>query len=115
MQAAINHILGLFPPLGLLLIFVTIAMIFWHTHKIGKLDWSKIITHAGSDEISLTKCLQLIGGITGTWVIIILTLHDKLTWDMLMVYLGYVAGVDGYSKFMYAKYGITHGKDDNKS
>lgn len=101
-----NQVFNLFPSLGLIVIFILISVIFWHTHKIGKLDWSKVITHAGNDEVSLSKCLQLVGGITGTWMCIYLTLHDKMTYDILLVYLGYVGCVDGYSKFLNAKYNL---------
>jgi hypothetical protein len=103
----IELLMNVFPGFGIILIFIIIGFIFWHTHKIGKLDWSDLITNKGSDIISLSKCLQLIGGITGTWMVVFMTLHDKLTFDILLVYLGYVGSVEGFSKFLSAKYGIT--------
>jgi hypothetical protein len=102
----IELLLNTFPSFGIILIFILIGMIFWHTHKIGKLDWSDLITSKGSDIISLSKCLQLIGGVTGTWMVVFMTLHDKLTFDILLVYLGYVGSVEGFSKFLSAKYGV---------
>ena len=101
----IQMLLNTFPTFGILLIFFMIGLIFWHTHKIGKLDWSDLITAKNSNNVSLSKCLQLIGGVTGTWMVVYMTLHDKVTFDILLVYLAYVGSVEGFSKFLATKYG----------
>jgi hypothetical protein len=56
-------------------------------------------------SVSLTKILQLVGGITATWVVIKFTLMNQLNDSLFGLYLAYVAGVEGYSKFVAAKYG----------
>lgn len=88
-----------------ILIFVVVLIyIIYKTHTSNTLDWLDLITTKGSNDVSLTKCLQFVGGITGTWIMIYSTLHDKLTYDLLLVYLTYVGAIDGWSKFVMIKY-----------
>lgn len=86
--------------------FVFMAIIFmmlWNIQKTKKLDLSDIITKNGK-SVSLTKILQLVGGITATWVIVTLTMNSHLTESLFGLYLAYIGGVEGYSKFVAAKY-----------
>ena len=86
--------------------FVFMAIIFmmlWDIQKTKKLDLSDIITKNGK-SVSLTKILQLVGGITATWVIVTLTMNSHLTESLFGLYLAYIGGVEGYSKFVAAKY-----------
>lgn len=75
--------------------------------------WTDMITRDGT-KVSTTKLLQLVGGVVATWVIIQLTIQEKITWDLFAIYLAYVASIDGYSKFILARYGVT-GSDDSKA
>lgn len=86
--------------------FVFMAIIFmmlWNIQKTKKLDLSDMITKNGK-SVSLTKILQLVGGITATWVIVTLTMNSHLTESLFGLYLAYIGGVEGYSKFVAAKY-----------
>jgi hypothetical protein len=65
-----------------------------------------MITKNGK-SVSLTKILQLIGGITATWVIIKLTLTNGLSESIFGLYLAYVGAVEGYSKYLAARYNYT--------
>ena len=76
----------------------------YRAHIIKHLQWTDLVTLPGSDFVSLTKFLQLVGGITGTWMVVYTTLHEKLTYDLLLVYLAYVGAIEGWSKFIAAKY-----------
>jgi hypothetical protein len=60
----------------------------------------------GKTQASLTKILQLIGGITATFIVIKMVLTRTLTWDIFAIYLAYVASVDSFNRFLLAKYGI---------
>jgi hypothetical protein len=93
---------GLF-ILSLLLFFI---FMLWRAQRNQRLDWVDIITHRGSNIVSLTKVLQLVGGVVGTWIVVQLTLQDQMTWEILAIYLAYVASIEGYSKFITAKYGL---------
>jgi hypothetical protein len=88
--------------------FLGVLFLFYRIQKSDKLDFADMITHDGT-SISLSKILQLLGGITATWVIIKLTAAGALTEGLFGIYLGYVAGVEGYSKFVAAKYGYKGG------
>lgn len=95
--------------LGGLFLFFLGAL--WRAQRQGHLNWHDMITRDGT-KVSTTKILQLVGGIVGTWIMVQMTLNEKLTWDMFAIYLGYVASIDGFSKLVMAKYGAA-GSDDS--
>jgi len=74
------------------------------------IDWVDLVTSVdqatGEVQASATKIMQLIGGITGTFIVVKLTLQNTINWDIFGIYLTYVAGVEGFSRFMLAKYGV---------
>ncbi len=80
-----------------------VLFLFWRIQRTDKLDFADMITKDG-ESVSLTKVLQLIGGLTATWIMIKLTLTGGLTETILGIYLAYVGGIEGYSKFVSAKY-----------
>ena len=77
--------------------------IFWKAQRNKRLDWVDLITKDGL-RVSLTKILNLVGGFVGTWIVVQMTVAGDMTWDILAVYLAYVASVEGFSKFITAKY-----------
>jgi hypothetical protein len=86
------------------LVIFGILFLFYRIQKTDKLDFADMITKDGK-AVSLTKVLQLIGGVSATWVIIKLTLTGGLTEAIFGLYLTYVGAIEGYSKFVAAKYG----------
>ena len=93
------HIMGV----AILFLFMLIMFIFWRIQAQSKLDFADMITKDGR-TVSLTKMLQLIGGVTATWIMVKLTLTGGLTETILGIYLAYVGCIEGYSKFVAAKY-----------
>lgn len=85
-------------------IMVGILWMFWHIQRTEKLDFADMITKDGR-SVSLTKVLQLLGGVTATWVMIKLTLTNSLSESLFGIYLTYVGAIEGYSKYVAAKYG----------
>lgn len=85
-------------------ILCVLLIIFIYAIWKSPLNWTDMITRDGN-KISATKILQLVGGVVGTWIMIQATLGGTLTWDLFGIYLTYVASIDGFSKFMLAKYG----------
>lgn len=85
------------------LMVLGILFLFWRIQRTEKLDFADMITKDGR-SVSLTKVLQLVGGLTATWIMIKLTLTGDVNEMILGVYLAYVGGVEGYSKFVAAKY-----------
>lgn len=87
----------------IVLLILGIIVMFWRIHRSDKLDFTDMITKDGR-TVSLTKVLQLIGGTTATWVVIKLAITGTLGADIFGIYLAYVASIEGFSKFMTAKY-----------
>lgn len=85
-----------------------VLFLFYRIQKSEKLDFADMITKDGH-SVSLTKVLQLIGGMTATWIMVKLTLTGGLSESILGIYLAYVGGIEGYSKFVSAKYGYKEG------
>lgn len=96
----------------LLVFFVLFALMLRGASRRGELVWTDLITRDGT-KVSTTKILQIVGGVVGTWIIIQVTLQNKLTWDLFAIYLAYVASVDAFSKLLLAKYGGE--RDNNRS
>lgn len=95
-----------FVTLTLYAFILIILFLFWRIQRSNKLDFSDMITKNGK-SVSLTKILQLIGGVSATWVIIKLTLANGLTESIFGLYLAYVGAVEGYSKYLAARYNYT--------
>jgi hypothetical protein len=97
-------------------ILAVLALIFlcalWSAQRKQKLDWTDMLTRDGT-KVSTTKILQLVGGVVATWIVIQTTMAGKLTWDLFAIYLMYVASIDGFSKFIMARYGAEN-SDDSK-
>lgn len=106
--------LGTLDPLkvGILMFGGFFALLVWFKHRAGQLDWTDLITGKGTKKVSLTKLLQFIGGMTGTWVVLYQTMHNQLSGELFFAYLAYVASIEGYSKFMAAKYGVSDSQSD---
>lgn len=96
----------------LLIFFLFFMAALWRAQRKGLLDWTDMITRDGT-KVSTTKILQLVGGIVGTWIMVQMTLQEKLTWDLFAIYLGYVASIDGFAKLVMAKYGASASDDSH--
>lgn len=70
----------------------------------SKQDVSFLDLVAHNGKLSTSKILQVVGGVTATWIVIKLTLTTGINWDIFGLYLAYVAGVDGFNKVIQAKY-----------
>lgn len=80
-----------------------ILFYLWRVQVSGKLDLVDMVTKNGT-SVSLTKVLQLLGGVTATLVIMNLTMSNELSESIFGLYLAYIGGVEGYSKFLAARY-----------
>lgn len=93
---------------GLFLFGVFLMWVFVRANNSGKLDWTDLVTAKGGNKVSATKLLQLLGGFTATWVVIYQTTTQQLSTELFFAYLLYVASIEGYSKFMAARYGVNN-------
>ena len=55
-------------------------------------------------KASITRTLQLIAGLTATWVVVKLTVNDKITYDMFGIYLIAVGASEAWTKYVAAKF-----------
>ena len=104
--------------LTIVIMFLSFIVMFWRAQAQHKLNWIDLIRKPGSSTISLTKLIQLVGGMIATWIMVKLTIDNKVTWDLFAIYLAYVGSVEGFSKFITAKYGMPtpkHEKEEDKS
>ena len=92
--------------LSIVIMFMSFGVMFWHAQVKGELNWVDMLKKPHTSQISLTKLIQLVGGVVATWIMVKLTINDKITWDLMAIYLAYVASIEGFSKFITAKYGI---------
>lgn len=102
--------------IAMLTLVLGLLFLFYRIQKSEKLDFADMITKNGK-SVSLTKVLQLVGGVTATWIMVKLTLSNSLTEGMFGVYLAYVGAIEGYSKFVAAKYNYDEKsvKDNDKT
>lgn len=89
----------------LMFLFIFFMVAFWRAQKAQKLDWTDIITAKNSNSVSLTKLLNFIGGVVGTWVVIKLTVTGKISYEIFGLYLFYVGSIEAYSKYAAGKFG----------
>ena len=89
-----------------ILLILGMLYTFWRIQRNDKLDFSDMIVKDGQ-KVSLTKVLQLVGGVTATWIMIKLTITGNLSEALFGLYLTYVGAIEGYSKYVSAKYGYS--------
>ena len=87
--------------LGSIIIFI-FAIIFTSKNARNKFNLLDLISNANGSA-SLTRILQLTAGVTGTWVIIKITLAGTLTYDMFGIYLAAMGISEGYNKWVQSK------------
>jgi len=63
-----------------------------------------ITTNSG--RLSLTKAWSFVGCAVATFIVIYLTMHDKMTWEIFVGYLGTVGGFSQISKWLAYRYGV---------
>lgn len=90
---------------GLIIAIMLVLFLFLLTtaQRKKKINWIDLISRDGK-TVSTSKSLQLVGGAIASWIVVKLTLQEALTWDLFVAYLAYVASVDGFSKWVNARY-----------
>lgn len=93
-----------------LIVFMIIALVMFmrKVQRDTNLDFADMVTSDGK-KVSLSKFIQLIGGLSVTWFILRQGLDNKLSEGMFGLYLTFIASVEGFAKFMTAKYGYQEG------
>lgn len=90
---------------GILLLAIIIALYLANRDPDNSWHWLHLIQD-NTGKSSLSKFLQFLGGITGTFVIIFQVAKNSLSVEMFSVYLFALGVSEAFSKFVSAKYGI---------
>lgn len=107
MEEILNKIVNSYQLVSIIvfLFFATILIcVFYKAHKNKTMDWSDLLTINGpSNKVSFPKLIQLVVLITGTWIVINLTLSSNMTTEIFATYLTFSAGSEAYSKYLAVK------------
>jgi len=60
-----------------------------------------------TNKASITKTLQIVAGLTATWIVCRMAINNNLTTEFFTVYLAALGVSEAWSKFIGAKYGST--------
>lgn len=81
-----------------------LVALLWQAARKG-LSCLDLITDKGSNRLSLTKTMNLVGGVVGAWAVMRMAIDKSLTETLFAVYLAYCAGTHGFSTWLSAKFG----------
>jgi hypothetical protein len=104
-----GHIFNLY---AIIIFIMGIGFLFalYRAHKANNINWLDAVTAidqtSGARELSIAKIIQIVGGVTATFIVIKLSLQNTITPEIFLMYLAYTAAIDGFTKFMLAKYGV---------
>lgn len=87
-------------------IILGLLVMFFRIQVSKKLDFTDIITFDGR-KVSLTKVMQLLGGLAATWIVLKMAAVGTLSSELFGIYLLFIAGIEGYAKYVSAKYGYS--------
>lgn len=95
---------------------VTVLLLFWilykaHTDTASTFRIYDYFIDPVTNKASITKTLQMIAGLSGTWIVCKMEVDKTLTVDFFGVYLAAMGLSEAYTKFVGAKYGS---KSDDK-
>jgi hypothetical protein len=104
---AISFLTGLFTAL---MILIAIVLHYINRNPDHAWTWIQMIQdHDGKG--SLSRLLQLAGGVTATFVIVHQTISNNLSEEMFLIYLAAVGVSEAFTKWVQRKYDI---KDKEK-
>lgn len=70
------------------------------------------MVRAENGKVSNSKVWALVASAVATWIVIYMTLHGKMDWEILLAYLGTVGGFSQVSQWMAYKYGNNTPKEE---
>lgn len=100
-----NIDLSLYIPHIMLVIVLGMILYFAHKSKESTFNVFDYFTDRETGKASITRTLQLVAGVTATWVIVQFTATGKLTYDIFGLYLAAVGASEAWTKYVAAKFG----------
>ena len=98
------HLLSDYLPNILLVLLVFVTILVAHNtgnHKFSAFDY---LMDPATGKASITKTLQIIAGLSATWIVIRMAIQNTLTVELFTVYLGALGVSEAWSKWVGAKY-----------
>jgi hypothetical protein len=88
-------------------IFLAGALIIWraHVNAGSKFNVFDYFSDESSGKASITRTLQMLAGLTATWIVVKLAVAGTLSTEMFGVYLAALGVSAGWSKYISAKFG----------
>lgn len=90
-----------------ILIFLIGALIIWraHVNSGSKFYVFDYFTDETSGKASITRTLQMLGGLTATWIVVKMAVLGTITAEIFGIYLAALGVSAAWSKYIGAKYG----------
>ena len=110
-------ILNSLPPYtpNLLMIMIGMVMIYYfNKNENTPFNAYDYLIDPITNKASISRTLQMIAGLTGTWVITIMASNKTLTVDFFSMYLVAMGLSEAFGKFLGAKYPNSTPTDTNK-
>ena len=93
-----------YAPHLVLVLIVSVLLYKAHSNAEHKFNIFDYFMDAATGKPSITRSLQLLAGITATWVVVTMTVADKLTYEFFGLYLAAMGISEGWSKLVRAKF-----------
>ena len=90
-----------------IMLILIISVILYHAHKstATRFNIFDYFLDDATGKASITKTLQMLAGLTGTWIVVKYAVGNNLSTEMFSMYLAALGVSAGWSKFVGAKYG----------
>lgn len=87
-------------------IFIGLFAVIYSAHKnsTSKFDVFDYLIDPATGKASITKTLQVLAGLTATWIVAKQSIAGLLTTEMFAIYLGAMGISEAWSKFVGAKF-----------
>lgn len=92
-----------------------IIMYYANKSKVSTFDIYDYLIDPVTKKASTTKTLQIIAGLTGTWVVTTMAVNKSLTVDFFGVYLTAMGLSEAFGKFVSARYPDTSKSADKSN
>ena len=100
-----NFNFSLYAPHMVLVVILGVLLYNAHKNKDSSFSVFDYFTDHVTGKASISRTLQLIAGLTATWVIVQFTASGKLTYDIFGLYLIAVGASEAWTKYVAAKFG----------
>ena len=91
---------------------VGLGVFLAHRNITSKFNAYDYFIDSSTGKASVPKTLQIVAGLTGTWIVIDMAANKTLTVDFFITYLAALGVSEGWSKFIGAKFGKAPDSDN---